>query len=288
MTTEPVPLGAQRRAFGGHVVWLMKFLHAHHEARPAASGRWCGAGTPRPSSAGLARGGPRTNRAARHALRDAGHRYADTSATRPGWRWPRGSTPWRPCCSRTWTARSATRCPWSRRASTQRRWHEVDRPGHQATSPGAAGDGPGSLGARRDDAEDGMTWSVHTAPWLMRAVIPRRLRREVQAGRPRSGPPLRTRTRRRQPSETRERQPAESASTPLPLLATAAQPSDPDRVSPMRLCCCSPTRGLGRHRMRDVAGAAGVSQSRLSTPNSGPRRSVDGPSHRRRRGRTTP
>jgi hypothetical protein len=32
VTTEPFPQGGQRRALGEHVVWLMDFLHAHHES----------------------------------------------------------------------------------------------------------------------------------------------------------------------------------------------------------------------------------------------------------------
>ncbi len=32
VTTEPFPLAAQRRALGEHVVWLMDFLHTHHES----------------------------------------------------------------------------------------------------------------------------------------------------------------------------------------------------------------------------------------------------------------
>jgi hypothetical protein len=32
VTTEPFPLDEQRRALGDHVVWLMDFLHAHHDA----------------------------------------------------------------------------------------------------------------------------------------------------------------------------------------------------------------------------------------------------------------
>ena len=30
VVTEPYPQGRQRRALGEHVVWLMRFLHAHH------------------------------------------------------------------------------------------------------------------------------------------------------------------------------------------------------------------------------------------------------------------
>ena len=32
VTTEPFPRAVQRRALGEHVVWLMDFLHAHHES----------------------------------------------------------------------------------------------------------------------------------------------------------------------------------------------------------------------------------------------------------------
>ncbi len=30
LAREPYPQGRQRRAFGEHAVWMMKFLHAHH------------------------------------------------------------------------------------------------------------------------------------------------------------------------------------------------------------------------------------------------------------------
>ena len=32
VTTDPIPQPVQRRALGEHVVWLMDFLHAHHES----------------------------------------------------------------------------------------------------------------------------------------------------------------------------------------------------------------------------------------------------------------
>jgi hemerythrin-like domain-containing protein len=49
LAVHPPPEGGQRRALGGHVTWLMKFLHAHHSAEdeglwPAVRRRNPGAG----------------------------------------------------------------------------------------------------------------------------------------------------------------------------------------------------------------------------------------------------
>ncbi len=38
LSTAPYPEGAQRRAIGGHMSWMMQFLHAHHEGEDA--GLW--------------------------------------------------------------------------------------------------------------------------------------------------------------------------------------------------------------------------------------------------------
>ena len=38
LSTAPFPADAQRRAIGGHVGWMMSFLHAHHHSEDA--GLW--------------------------------------------------------------------------------------------------------------------------------------------------------------------------------------------------------------------------------------------------------
>lgn len=80
LVTEPYPLGRQRRALGEHVVWLMRFLHAHHASEdeglwPLVRARNPGAGE---LLDGLEAEHQRIDPAAT-ALASAGRRYGEST-----------------------------------------------------------------------------------------------------------------------------------------------------------------------------------------------------------------
>ena len=113
LATSPPPQGQQRRALGGHVTWMMEFLHAHHRGEDL--GLWplvraaqsLGSRAPR-----LPRGRPRAHRSRRPRGQRCGPRvhghHGGPPARGPG----RDARPApRPCSCRTSTARWPTGCP---------------------------------------------------------------------------------------------------------------------------------------------------------------------------------
>jgi hypothetical protein len=81
VVTEPYPRGRQRRALGEHVVWLMRFLHAHHTSED--EGLWPLVRTRNPAAGelldALEAEHQRIDPAAA-ALASAGGRYAESTA----------------------------------------------------------------------------------------------------------------------------------------------------------------------------------------------------------------
>lgn len=81
VTTEPYPVGRQRKALGEHVVWLMQFLHAHHTSED--EGLWPLVRERNPAASelldSLEADHQRIDPAAQ-ALASAGRRYAGTAA----------------------------------------------------------------------------------------------------------------------------------------------------------------------------------------------------------------
>ena len=84
LTTEPHPRGRQRVALGGHVVWLMEFLHGHHTGED--EGLWPLVRERNPAAGelldSLEAEHQRIDPAAT-ALASAGRRYAHTTADEP-------------------------------------------------------------------------------------------------------------------------------------------------------------------------------------------------------------
>jgi hypothetical protein len=80
LTAERSPAGRQRRALGRHVVWLMRFLHAHHASEDV--GLWPLVRERDPSAVALLdslEADHRTIGPAADALAEAGRRYAETT-----------------------------------------------------------------------------------------------------------------------------------------------------------------------------------------------------------------
>jgi hypothetical protein len=84
LTAEPFPRGRQRRALGGHVVWMMEFLHAHHTSED--EGLWPLVRRRNPAAGELLDSLEAEHRLiapAAAAVTTAGDRYAATSADEP-------------------------------------------------------------------------------------------------------------------------------------------------------------------------------------------------------------
>lgn len=84
LTAEPFPRGRQRRALGGHVVWMMRFLHAHHTSED--EGLWPLVRRRNPAAGELLDSLEAEHRLiapAAAAVTTAGDRYAATSADEP-------------------------------------------------------------------------------------------------------------------------------------------------------------------------------------------------------------
>ncbi len=84
LTAEPFPRGRQRRALGGHVVWMMEFLHAHHTSEDG--GLWPLVRRRNPAAGELLDSLEAEHRLiapAAAAVTTAGDRYAATSADEP-------------------------------------------------------------------------------------------------------------------------------------------------------------------------------------------------------------
>ena len=81
VVTEPYPQGRQRRALGEHVVWLMRFLHAHHTSED--EGLWPLVRTRNPAAGELLDALEAEHQGidpAATALASAGGRYAESTA----------------------------------------------------------------------------------------------------------------------------------------------------------------------------------------------------------------
>ena len=119
LAAAPPPTGPAARALGGHVTWMMEFLHAHHSAED--EGLWPLVRQRNPAAGDLldsleadhARIAPAADAAAEP--RPGVHDHDDGRTPGGAGRGPRPSS-WR-CSSRTSTERSPRRCRWSRPAS---------------------------------------------------------------------------------------------------------------------------------------------------------------------------